>query len=59
MSSTQTRYYLYSKSALERSGVAKPLKNEATREAAREYKRSAANPSNLGIMDRWSGESVR
>lgn len=57
--STSTRYYIYSKRSAERNGVAKPIKNVATREAAREYKRSQSNPTAYGIMDRWYGESIR
>jgi len=57
--STSTRYYVYSKRSEARTGQAKPLKNAATREAAREYKRNQANPTAYGIMDRWYGESIR
>jgi hypothetical protein len=52
---SQTRYYVYSKT----SASQKPLKNVATREAGREFKREQNNPTRYGIMDRWTGESVR
>ena len=56
---SNTRYYVYSKRTLDRTGDAKVLKNAATREAAREYKRTKSDPTAYGIMDRWYGESVR
>ncbi len=50
-----TRYYIYSKN----SSTQKAIKNAATREEAREYKRNLSNPSNFGIFDRQTGVSVR
>lgn len=50
-----TRYYVYSKA----SKTQKPIKNVATREAGREFKRLQNNPTRYGIFDRWYGESVR
>lgn len=52
---SNSRYYVYSKN----SATQKPLKNAATREDARDYKRSQNNPSNYGIFDRVNGESIR
>lgn len=52
---TQTRYYVFSKT----SASQKPLKNVSTREAARDFKRSQNNPQRYGIMDRWTGETIR
>jgi hypothetical protein len=51
---SNTRYYVYSKN----SKTQKPLKNAATREAAREYKRAQNTPSNYGIYDRVTGEHI-
>lgn len=50
-----SRYYIFSKN----SKTQKPLKNAATREDARDYKRSQSNPTAYGIMDRWTGETIR
>lgn len=58
-SSSNTRYFVFSKRSYERTGIAKPMKNVATREEARDYKRSQSNPVAYGIMDRWAGETVR
>lgn len=49
MTKTQARYYVYSKT----SSTKKPLRNAETREEARDYKRSQANPSRYGIFDRF------
>lgn len=56
---SNARYFIFSKNSFARTGVAKAIKNAATREAAREYKRDQSNPSAYGIMDRWTGESIR
>ena len=56
---SNTRYYVYSKRTLDRTGEAKVLKNAVTREAAREYKRTKSDPTAYGIMDRWTGETIR
>lgn len=52
---SNTRYYVFSK----RVGPQKVLKNAATREDARDYKRSQSNPANYGIVDRFTGQTIR
>ena len=52
MSSKQTRYQVFSKQHLVSTGTFKSLKNANTREEAREWKRSASNPSKLAIWDK-------
>lgn len=59
MASSNSRYFIFSKNSYERTGVAKALKNAATREDARDYKRSQQRPSAFGIWDRFAGEAVR
>lgn len=54
-----TRYFIFSKNSFNRTGIAKPLKNAETREAARAYKRNQSNPTAYGIMDRSTGDIVR
>jgi hypothetical protein len=54
MSSKQTRYQVFSKQQLVSTGTFKSLKNANTREEAREWKRSASNPSKLAIWDNQS-----
>jgi hypothetical protein len=51
---SNTRYYVYSKN----SATQKALKNAETREEARNWKRSQANPANFGIADRHTGQSI-
>jgi hypothetical protein len=52
-SSSQNRYAVVSA-----SNTASVRKSAATREQAREWKRSQANPSSFRILDRQSGEIV-
>lgn len=54
-----TRYFVFSKNSYSASGVAKSMKNAATREDAREYKRMSSNPEKLGIWDRQSNQAIR
>lgn len=55
MSKTNLRYYVFSKNAT----VARPLKNTATREEARKFKRKQKNPTIFGIFDRETLSVVR
>jgi hypothetical protein len=55
MSKTNLRYYVFSKKAT----VARPLKNVATREEARDFKRKQKNPTIFGIYDRHSLSVIR
>lgn len=50
--SQQTRYFLFNRKTLEKTGEYKAIKNVQTREEAREYKRQSAQV--LGIFDRWN-----
>lgn len=56
---SNARYFIFSKNSFSRTGVAKAIKNAVTREEARDYKRSQNNPTAYGIMDRWTGETIR
>lgn len=53
--SKSTRYFVFSK----QSATQKAVKNAATREEARNYKRRQSNPSIYGIFDRVTGQVVR
>ena len=57
MSSKSTRYFIFSKRALRRTGVYKALSNASTREDARRLKRIASYPA--GIFDRLNGQEIR
>ena len=50
MSKSETRYFLFNRNTLQKSGQYKAVKNAETREQAREARRSSAQ--NLGIYDR-------
>lgn len=51
-----TRYFVYSKNAFQRTGQFKSLKNAATREEARQYRRErSVNAGTYGIYDRATG----
>lgn len=50
MSKSSTRYFLFNRNTLERTGEYKAVKNAQTREEAREARRSSSQ--NLGIYDR-------
>lgn len=52
---SQSRYYVYSKFSVTR----KAMKNFATREAARTFKRGQNDPSRYGIYDRHSMDVIR
>ncbi|QDJ96312.1 hypothetical protein Xoosp13_125 [Xanthomonas phage Xoo-sp13] len=54
-----TRYFVFSKKSFNRTGTAKALKNAATREDARDFKRNQNSPTAYGIMDRSTGEVIR
>jgi len=50
MSKSETRYFLFNRNTLQKSGQYKAVKNAETREQAREARRSSVQ--NLGIYDR-------
>lgn len=54
--SKTTRYFLYNRKTLEKTGEYKAVKNASTREEAREARRSSTQ--NLGIYDRWNQMQV-
>lgn len=61
MSKSQSRYFVFSKKAFEKSGVRKPLKNAVSREEARNWKRYQGitdNISSLGIFDRFNNTVI-
>lgn len=49
-SQSQTRYFLFNRNTLQKTGEYKVVKNAATREEARDSRRSSVQ--NLGIYDR-------
>ena len=53
---TETRYMLFNRNTYARTGQMKSVKNAATREDAREAKRSSTQ--NLGIYDRHNGSII-
>ena len=59
--SKPTRYFVFSKAQYARTGVAKAIKNTATREEARDYKNfgSTIDSKKLGIYDRVNNTIVR
>lgn len=59
--SKSTRYFVFSKAQYARTGVAKAIKNTATRDEARAYKNygSSIDSRKLGIYDRVNNTIVR
>lgn len=59
MANQKTRYVVFSKALYKGYGEPRSLKNAATREAARQFKRNQKAPTAFGIYDRTYGEVVR
>ena len=59
--SKSTRYFVFSKAQYARTGVAKAIKNTATRDEARAYKTWGSNieSKKLGIFDRMNNRVIR
>lgn len=56
---TKNRYLTFSRKTLAKTGEVKPRAKFATREAAREWKRSQESIRNWGIYDVVTGKAVR
>lgn len=56
MSKPETRYFLFNRNTLSKTGRMTSVKNVDTREVARDVKRTS--PQNLGIFDRWNNQVV-
>lgn len=52
----ETRYFLFNRNTLAKTNSYKVVKNAATREEARDARRSS--PQNLGIYDRHLGTAI-
>ena len=59
MTSTVKNYGTFSKTKYGKTGVMTVTRKFFTREDARNYKRTAANPSALGIVNLTTGVTVR
>ena len=59
MKNTTKRYVVFSKSTQKKTGTFKSIKKFATREAARDYKRTENRLREWGILDVVSGNTVR
>lgn len=56
---TTNRYVVFSKKSFEKTGSIKASRKFATREQAREWKRTQANGRTWGIYDVVAGHTVR
>lgn len=59
MKTTNTRYMIFNKKTFNKTGTVKFSRKFATRDAAREFKRSTSAPSNWGIYDVVRGIAIR
>lgn len=55
----ETRYMIFNKKTFEKTGTVKFSRKFCTRDAAREFKRATAIPSNWGIYDVVRGAAIR